>query len=255
MNVIEIEISILLSGNGDIAAEILQMIEERRTNDNITLCPQIQNELMNRLAGNRFEEDVWDRLLSIMSPNELSEGLLNYLIQNQISLLRLCHLPLQDKWLMKLIDYDDAPLYTLAKRFYLSDQYSPLEFLQFYKQYLHSKNDISLHLLDVYRNAVKRRLLLFLCLNDKEFEDKEKLQWYQIADQVRGVSNSKDITCIYKEYLNVGIVMTEIASNYFTSEEILLELSSAKGIQHASEIRKLSKNTLRLKRIAELKPQ
>lgn len=255
MSVTEKKIDLLLSGNGDIAAGILQMLEDWHTDDNITLSPQIQHEFLNRLAGSKFEEEVWDRLLSVMATDALSEELLGYLIQNQISLCTLCHLPLQDKWLMKLMDFDYAPLYTLAKRYYLSDQYSSLEFLQFYNQYLHNRNDVSFHLLEIYRNADKQKLLLFLCLNDKKFEDRETLQWYQAADLVRGLSDPKEIACIYEEYRNVGVVMAEIARNYFTSDEILLELSSVKGIRNAAEIRKMSKNTLQLKQIAGREPQ
>ena len=110
-----------------------------------------------------------------------------------------------------------------------------------------------MHLLDIYGNADKRRLLIFLCSKNEDFEHKEILQWHQVADQVRGLTNSTDIKSIYMEYQNVGIVLTEIASNYFTSEEILLELLSAKGIKYASKIRKNSEETLKLKRIVEQK--
>ena len=257
MNVIEKRIyMLLLEGDDvDVAVGILQMFENLYTNEKISLSVQKQNELMIRLAASKFEENVWDRLLSIMEPSELSEDLLNHFIENKISLLTLCHMELQDKWLMKLIIYDDAPLYTLAKRYYLSEEYSSVDFLKFYNQYLRNRNDISLYLLDVCRSAVKRGLLLFVCLIDEKFGDKEKVQWHQIADQVRVLTTSKDIASIYKEYLNVGIVLYEIANNYFTPEEILLELSSVKGILYAREIRKISKNTLQLKRIAELKLQ
>lgn len=251
MNVMESKLNEILSKAGDVAAEILQMCEDFTTDEMISLNFQLQNELRIRLATNKLEEDVWDRLLSIMSPNELSEDVLNYLIRNHISLPMLCHMQLKDKWLMKLMAYDDAPVYTLARRYYLSDKYSSEDFLQFYNQCLRNKDDISLHLLDVYSQADKRGLLIFLCSNNKDFEHKERLQWYRVADQVRGITNSADITSIYKEYRNVGIVLTEIASNYFTPEEILLELLSVKGILYANKIRKNSEKTLKLKQLAE----
>lgn len=250
---IENRLNAILSGNDDIAIRILHMCEELYTNEKVSLNSQLQNELRIRLMANKMEEEVWDRLLSIMSPNELSGNVLNYLIQNRISLQTLCHMQLQDEWLKKLIVYDDAPLYTLAVRYYLTDQHSVLEFLQFYDQYLCNRNDISLHLLDVYGNAHKRKLLIFLCSNHMKFEHREKLQWHQVADQVRGLTNSKDIEAVYKEYQNIGTVLIEIAINYFTPEEILLELSSIKGVTYASEIRKNSKNTLMLKQIVEQK--
>ena len=253
MNVIECRLNEILSVNDDIANEILKMCEDLNTGEMIFLNPQLLKELRERLAMNKMEEDVWDSLLSIMSPNALSEDVLNYLIQNRISLTRLCHMQLQDKWLAKLISCDEAPLYTLAKRFYLSDKYSLLDFLQFYNKYLWNKSDVCLHLLDMYENVDKRGLLIFLCSKNEKFEHKEMLQWHQVADQVRGLTNSTDIKSIYNEYQNVGIVLTEIASNYFTSEEILLKLLSVKEIKCANKIRKRSEETLKLKRIAEQK--
>ena len=251
MNMIENRLNAILAKHEDIATGILQMCDDLNADERISLSSQFQNELRTCLATNKFEEDVWDRLLSVMSPNELSEDVLSYLIQNGISLPTLCHMQLQDKWLMKLIAYDDAPLYTLAKRYYLSDKYSMLDFFQFYDQYLRNRDEVSLQLLDIYGNADKRGFLIFLCSNNKEFEYKERLQWHQVADQVQSLTNSKEIESIYKAYRNVGTVLAKVATNYFTSEEVLLELLSVKGITYANEIRKNSEKTLKMKRIAE----
>ena len=251
MNVMESKLNEILSKAGDVAAEILQMCEDFTTDEIISLNFQLQNELRIRLATNKLEEDVWDRLLSIMSPNELSEDVLNYLIRNHISLPMLCHMQLKDKWLMKLMAYDDAPVYTLAERYYLSDEYSPEDFLQFYNQCLRNKEDISLHLLDIYGHAKKRGLLIFLCSNHKDFAYKEKLQWHRVADQVLKMTNSEDIQAVYEKYRKIGVVLIEIANNYFTPKEILLELLSVKGILYANKIRKNSEKTLKLKQMAE----
>ena len=251
MNVMESKLNEILSKAGDVAAEILQMCEDFTTDEMISLNFQLQNELRIRLATNKLEEDIWDRLLSIMSPNELSEDVLNYLIRNHISLPMLCHMKLQDKWLMQLMAYDDAPVYTLAERYYLSDEYSPEDFLQFYKQCLRNKEDISLHLLDIYGHAKKRGLLIFLCSNHKDFAYKEKLQWHRVADQVLKMTNSEDIQAVYEKYRKIGVVLIEIANNYFTPKEILLELVSVKGILYANKIRKSSDKTLKLKQMAE----
>ena len=251
MNVIENRLNVILEKEGDVAAEILQVCEKFDTDEMISVNSQLQKELIERLSKNELEEDVWNCLLSSILPENLSEEVLNYLLHNHICLQTLCHMPLQDKWLKKLSTYDDAPLYTLTKRYYLSKEYSELEFLQFYNQYLWNKDDISLHLLDIYSNADKRGLLIFLCSNNKKFENKERLQWYRVAERVRGITNSADIQSIYEEYQNIGIVLSEIASNYFTSTEILLELLSVKGILYANKIRKKSEKTLRLKQIVE----
>ena len=251
MNMIENKLNGILSKDGDVATEILQALEDFNTGEAVSLNPKLQNELKNRLSMNPMKEDVWDRLLSIMSPNELSEDVLNYLIRNHISLPMLCHMQLKDKWLMQLMAYDDAPVYTLAERYYLSDEYSPEDFLQFYNQCLRNKEDISLHLLDIYGHAKKRGLLIFLCSNHKDFAYKEKLQWHRVADQVLKMTNSEDIQAVYEKYRKIGVVLIEIANNYFTPKEILLELVSVKGILYANKIRKNSEKTLKLKQMAE----
>ena len=253
MNAEERKLNEILSKDGDVVNEILQMCEDFDIDEMISLNYKIQNELRERLATNPLEEDVWDCLLSIMKPDELSEDVLRYLIQNRISLMTLCHMQLHDKWLIKLTAYDEAPVYTLAERYYLSDKYSSLDFFNFYNQYLRNRDDVSLHLLDVYGKVDKRGLLIFLCSNNKEFEGTERLQWYRVADQVQGITNSTDIKSIYKEYQTVGIVLAEIANNYFTPREILLELLSVKGILYANKIRKNSDKTLKLKQLAEQK--
>lgn len=251
MNTIENKLNEILSKDGDIATEILEVLEDFNTGEAVSLNSKLQNELKTRLSMNPMKEEVWDALLSIMQADELSEDVLNYLIRNHISLPMLCHMQLKDKWLMKLMAYDDAPVYTLARRYYLSDEYSSEDFLQFYNQCLRNKEDISLHLLDIYGHAKKRGLLIFLCSNQKDFAYKEKLQWYRVADQVSGMTNSTDIQAVYEAYRKIGVVLIEIANNYFTPKEILLELVSAKGILYANKIRKNSEKTLKLKQMAE----
>ena len=251
MNTIENKLNEILSKDGDIATEILEVLEDFNTGEAVSLNSKLQNELKTRLSMNPMEEEVWGVLLSIIQMDELSEDVLSDLIRDRISLTTLCHMKLQDKWLMKLMAYDDAPVYTLAERYYLSDEYSPEDFLKFYNQCLRNKEDISLHLLDVYGQAEKRGLLIFLCFHNRDFAYKEKIQWYRVADQVRGMTNSAEIQAVYEEYRKIGVILTEIASNYFTPKEILLELVSVKGILYANKIRKNSEKTLKLKQMAE----
>ena len=84
MNVVEHRLNEILSRQGDVAAEVLRMCEDLTTEESVSLTPQLQNELRERLSTNQLEEEVWESLLSIMSPNEVSEDVLHYLIQNHI---------------------------------------------------------------------------------------------------------------------------------------------------------------------------
>lgn len=253
MNTAERRLNEILLGDGDIASDIIQICENLDADITVSLDPALQNELRIRLETNTLEEAAWDNLLPVMDPNELSEDVFNYLVQNRISLLTLCHMQLNDECLMKLTAYDEAPVYTLAERYYLSDKYSESDFLKFYEKYLRDRGDISLHLLDVYGKTAKRGSLIFVCSNNEKFEDREKLQWHRVADQVQGLTNGTDIRSVYKEYQTAGVVLAEIASNCFTPNDILSELLSVKGILHASKIRRNSEKTLKLKRLAEQK--
>lgn len=248
MDDFEKKINALLAMDSDIAIEILDAIERYCGEDSVSLRSETLNKMTLRLAGNAHEEEIWDNILSVIPVDEIPNELIEYLIKKDISLLSLCHLPLEDKWLMKLMDYDDAPLYTLAKRYYLSDKYSMLDFSKFYQQYMRSNSSVSTHLLELYGNTDKRSLLIFLCQNNKEFKDKEKLEWNIVADQVKVSAESDNIADVYQKYKNVGVIMLAIAGNLFSPDNILAELSLVKGVSYATEIRKTSKETLKLRK-------
>ena len=249
MNPFEEKIIVFLSEKADFPGNLLKLLENLSVTEEISINSQIQDELRNRLKATIMEEEIWDTLLPILPPNELSEDLLKYLITNNIATVTLAHLQLPDKWLLKLAIYDDAPLYTLAKRYYLSKEYTSLDFLHFYKQHLQSKSDIVLYLLDAYPKAEKRSLLIFTCTNDRHFEKQEAVQWHQEADRVQGLTASNELSSVYQKHPNNGIILKQMAANYFTPDEILLELTAIKGIPYASEIRKISSNTLTVKRV------
>ena len=156
-------------------------------------------------------------------------------------------MPLDDKWLFKLINYDDAPLYTLSKRYYLMNKYSDSDFVQFYNQYLFCKQEILQNLLERNRDANRRKLLMFLCLHDERIDDKSQIQYHQVADEIRISLESHVIVNAYEKYRTNGIVLREIADNYYTPSEILNKLSVIKGVSFANEIRRKSKITLQIK--------
>ena len=244
MNEIELRLTEILSTEKDIALCIIRVCENLSGDDRISLSLQLQTELITRLYKCELEEEVWDSLLSVVSPNALSEDVFNYLIQNNISIITLCHMDLQDDWLIKLSVFDNAPLYTLATRYYTLDKYSLQDFRWLYDHILISNNDIVVHLLDIFGNTSKRSLLISLCSDTKDFEYKEFLEWHRVADQVRDITDGKTISSIYVKYSKAGTVLNEIAKNYNTPEEILMELSSIKGIKDSRKIRNNSLNTL-----------
>ncbi|MBQ6707603.1 MAG: hypothetical protein IJM97_01485 [Clostridia bacterium] len=206
------------------------------------------NKVITHFRGSENEDDVWDQLLSMLSPNNIPDEVLEYLIEKKIALMQLCHMDLSDKWLEKLSEYDDAPIYTMFKRYYLSDNYSEEDFANFYQKYISAKYlYISMHFLGLYTEAKKRKLLLSLCANDDEIEDKNELELYMIAEQIKTTTDEKAILKAYEKYNDVGIVLQSIAKNHFAPCVILSELCSIKGVKNAASIRKISKETLKTK--------
>ena len=83
--------------------------------------------------------------------------------------------------------------------------------------------------------------------NDDEIEDKNELELYMIAEQIKTTTDEKAILKAYEKYNDVGIVLQSIAKNHFAPCVILSELCSIKGVKNAASIRKISKETLKTK--------
>ncbi len=226
---------------------ILNKMKYLEKTDKKEISPEILHRLIIRLDLNPKREELWNCLLSYLIPEKIPNEMIEYFIKNKVAIMQLCHMELQDKWLKKLAVYDDAPIYTLAKRIFLSDNYSDLDFVDFYQQYLDNKSDVSSYLLDSFEDATKRNLLIYLCFQNDEFENKEKLEWYSIAEQLKNMTDEGQITEMYEKYQDVAVILCSIAGNLFTSKDILLKLSKVKGINGANEIRKSSNKSLRLK--------
>ena len=164
----EMQMIELLNKKGDISKEITNLIyafgfDERK----ITLSTYVLYKICERLT-NEEQEKVWDSLLSVLDVDSITDEIIEYLVKNKISILTLCHLELSNKWLIKLLDYDDAPIYTISKRYYLSSEYSFSQFVEFYCSHLCKYNYVALYLLDFYDASPKRELLKFLCFSASE---------------------------------------------------------------------------------------
>ena len=238
----------LLETDGSNEDFILNKMESLENTDKKEILPEVFYQLIIRLDSHPKREEIWNWLFSYLMLEKIPNEMMEYFIKNKIAIMQLCHMELQDKWLKKLAVYDDAPIYTLAKRIFLGNNYSDLDFVDFYQQYLDDKGDISIYLLDTFEDAKKRNLLLYLCLQNDKFEYQTKLEWYSIAEQLKNMTNEEQITEMYKKYQDVAVILLSIAGNLFASDEILLELSTLKGLKGANEIRKRSIKVLRLKK-------
>ena len=218
------------------------LLEE--TDTDFILSDEEQKQLI-PLFKNSEEEDLWDLLLNHMDCSCLSDDVIQYLFQNKIALISLCHLPLKDKWLKKLIPFDEEALIQLSERFYLSDSYSDFSFAEFYCRYLSKSESCIRLLLDHYDNSPKRELLLYLCKSDPGFQ--QFICPYVIADSVSKCADPDKIRKIFNECQQNPIILMKIANNYFSPEDVLSELTKTKNCASASSIRQLSKHTMEIK--------
>lgn len=238
----------ILEEKEHITEEILDMLNII-CSDEICVDPEILNKIASCFCMHPYEERIWENILSVISPASLSDSTIKYLIKHNICIISLCHMQLSDYWLKELISYDEAPLINLAKRYYLSDKYSTMDFSKFYLKYLSHNSHVSIYLLELYNYTPKRGLLIYLCHNDGNFEYKEKLNLYIVADQARSITESAEIIDIYERYKNNGIILLSLAENPFTPSHIILEMTKIRGVSYASEIRRTSRNTMMLQNL------
>lgn len=208
------------------------------------LSEDVQKQLIT-LFQNTEETELWELLLEHVDCSSLSDDVISYLINNKIALVSLCHLPLKDKWLKKLIYYDEDALMQLSERYYLSNLYSDSFFAEFYYHYLSKSQRCIQLLLDFYEDSSKRTLLLYLCKSDPNYQ--QFINSYLIADTMTKCTDPDKIRATYNQYNQNAIIVTKIAKNYFTPNDILLSLFQTQNCPFASSIRKASKKTFETK--------
>lgn len=196
------------------------------------------------------DEQMWDEILECINPDEVSDDFFEYLLSNEISIMTLCHMKLKDEWLFKLVDYDDEPIYTLAERYYLGNEYTIRDFISFYKKYLMKQPNICLWLLQIEATDDKKKLLQYL--NNYYQSSCDAVRKALLGEYVKNCMDSEEIENIYYQHIHEGVVLVAIAGNLYTPLEILSELTYASGVQFASKIRKCSRETLMIKKLVEV---
>lgn len=207
----------------------------------VFLGEYVQKQLIVLFQKSAEEAELWELLLEHLDCSALSDDVIRYLINNKIALVTLCHLPLEDKWLKKLISFDEEALVQLSERYYLSSLYSDSFFVEFYYHYLSKSQRCIKLLLDLYEESTKRALLLYLCKLDPNCQ--QFINSYLVADAITKCANPDEIRMTYNQYNQNAIIMIKIAKNYFTPNDILLKLLQTKKCPFASSIRITAKKT------------
>lgn len=187
-----------------------------------------------------LEEKIFDIPIS-----EFTDEILEYLIDNKIAITELSHIELPEKWLVKLIKYDSMPLYRLAYKYYIDDNFSKKKFAEFFRRYLKDSPDIVSTLLDLSEGRLKRRELIELCIESNNNCIRKYGESYYLADYVKNLNDPIKILMCYRENSDNSIIVKEVAKNIFTPSELLIILEQIKKVKDAKSIRILAKENLR----------
>lgn len=187
-----------------------------------------------------LEEKIFDIPIS-----EFTDEILEYLIDNKIAITELSHIELPEKWLVKLIKYDSMPLYRLAYKYYIDDNFSKEKFAEFFRQYLKDSPDIVSTLLNLSEGRLKRRELIELCMESNNNCIRKYGESYSLADYVKNLNDPIKILMCYRENSDNSIIVKEVAKNIFTPAELLIILEQIKKVKDAKSIRILAKENLR----------
>ena len=231
---------------------IIRVLDDLPSDTVLSIDTDDQDKIMNHLIGTPKEEHVWEKLLLLLNPGQVSDNVVEYLIKKKMLLTELCHMELSDHWLKELIPYDQMPLFTLTRRCYLSNDYSFDEFITLFNDYLCDHPETIIELLTNYPNALKRSLLIHLC-KETQADSNKKIAFCLVADKIRSSRDPEEIQKDYENYSDEGYLMLEIAKNVYSNAHILNELSKAKNIQFASIIRRVSRETLAKKKKTQLR--
>lgn len=237
----------------NILDENIKNIDEiRKITENYTgIDLMVDEDLIKKWIGiyeNREqEEQFWDLMIPIISEKSFTDNLLDYFLNRKISCISLAHKELPDKWLKKLIVFDDAALYQLVVRYYTDENICSYNFVDIARRYIISSIDIFSYLNELYRSS-KQTLLLHL---GRLSSDKQVYDYANNYIKAMRFKYCTDINEISTEYENnkenVALLLT-LAENILTPMDILYDIEKITNIKYAAKIRKIARETIRIKK-------
>ena len=208
-----------------------------------TVCDLISS---GKVDPSAIDEEVWEEILSDsdIPAEKLTDEIVEYLISNNIAVIQLAHLPLSEKWLIKLSEYDTMPLYRLGVKYYTDEAVSEQKFTDFFKEYLVKCPDMIATLLQHYQSS-KKSTLIHLCKKSDIEQLQECGREYALAEYIKKSEDSDEILKVYEENKNNSVILEAIAENRFSGFELLLKLTETKGISGAKKVRISSRETIK----------
>ena len=183
-----------------------------------------------------MEEAFWSNTVCFIDNDSFPDEIFNYLLENKLALVTLCHLPLKDDFLWRLIEVEDEPIITLGKRYYCDDKYS-LSDLQFFLLCFETNVWLWCTLIDLETTDIKKeRLFRKMLFKKTEFRDYQlRLLEKTIEKRLIKSSSAKVITKHYRS--NNYRYLRGIAQNPKTPIEILEEMLKLEKVKYAKLIR------------------
>lgn len=225
-------------------------LDECLKNDDISSIEESMiSSITLKLKGSTIEKLFWEKTLFYISSKSLSKDFINYLINNQIAIEVLGHMPLKDDFLWELVDLVDEAIITLGKRYYLESKYSENDFVFFlarFKRYHWLWNNLLN--IDLITNKIKNKLLIKNLFLLTDFDDLKGLVIDTNKEKL--LIKTKNIKLIMKYYNSKeGKFLKAIAQNLYTPIDVLKELVNINNVKFAKQIRELAKANLKMRNI------
>lgn len=237
MNIVEYLCSMEQSGNNALWAE--EEFDKRGISEAMHVKETLLLSIIKIIDDKAYRDSFWETVIVYILPISITDDVFKYFFSNRIAYIQLAHMELTDKQLKALSEFQEEALFTLAKRTYVSSQYSVIDLYNL----LTRKRNISLleQLQLVTPSDIEKKSLLlyfFGKIDEKRIEELIKTEYLKITNDVE----------LIDEAFRSGnpLYWQAITKNYFTPSAILLELSTVKGVKNASEIRESSLETLKI---------
>lgn len=225
--------------------DAVEKITNGYTENDLKADPKLIKKWIIALKNSGQEEQFWNAVIPIMTEDSFSEDSLDYFLSHKVGCISLAHKNLPDKWLKKLIVFDDAALYRLAVRYYTDESIPGSKFIEAAQKYIINSLNLFSYLNELYPST-KQRMLLYLGRQSSDNSVSAYAAGYLEALRLRYVDESEELQRAYQKAGDNDEILLALAENIFTPRSILQDLGRAAKIKNASKIRIAANETIRL---------
>lgn len=191
---------------------------------------------LNKFKDTYLEETFWSNVVCFIDNESFLDEIFDYLMDKSLAQITLCHLPLKDEFLWRLIDVEEEAILTLGKRYYTDDKYSLDELRKFLLQFK-TCDWLWRSLIDInIKDSQKKKLFRRMLFAETDFHDYKYLLVERAIESKLQVTSS---VVLIKRYYKTGNYrfFRGIAQNPNTPNDILEELLNIEKVKYAKQIR------------------